>query len=244
MGGEGKGDDAPGRDAPPPLLTFPCVGPVKAWDLTAQKAGEYQTTYPSLDVPGEARKAWQWCQDNPANRKTARGMPAFLSRWFSRAQDRGGRRGAGAGPIQDTGPYRITDETHRLICAYKVAIGLDWKDRAWDRNCLTDEIRAAAQGLLEAFDGRGVEAAKWLQWYAAEMKGKGFTWTMKTAKDHAWRTKGERASAAHHAEGRGQAPPRAQRPLGEAVIDKKPTGFTSGADLTAGLLPQESHFEP
>lgn len=144
----------------------------------------------------------------------------------------------------DQGPYVITDEVHRLICAYKMAVGLDWRDRAWDRNCLTDEIRSAAQGLLEAFDGQGRAAGQWLQGFAAEMKGKGLSWTLGTAKIHAWRTKGERASAAHYAEARGQAPPRAQRPLGEPVIDKKPTGFTSGADLTAGLLPQESHFEP
>jgi hypothetical protein len=87
-------------------LVFPTVGAgPKTWGLCESKVREYQTSFPGIDVVSECRKAWQWCQDNPAKRKTARGMPAFLARWLSKVQDRGGGHSAGSGrtgtPSQD-----------------------------------------------------------------------------------------------------------------------------------------------
>lgn len=58
----------------------------------ASKLSEYRESFPGVDVIAEARKARQWCIDNPAKRKTARGMAAFLSRWFSKEQNRSGHR--------------------------------------------------------------------------------------------------------------------------------------------------------
>ena len=76
---------------PPSPLTFPdfpCVGGGPAiWTLTTAKVAEYASSFPGVNLDAELRKAWQWCVDNRANRKTFRGMPAFLSRWLSRAQD-------------------------------------------------------------------------------------------------------------------------------------------------------------
>lgn len=83
-------------DGPSAVLTFPTTGKVKTWNLTPAKLAEYQETFPDLDALGECRRALQWCRDNQANRKTPRGMPAFLSRWLTKAVDRGG--GARAGP--------------------------------------------------------------------------------------------------------------------------------------------------
>lgn len=74
----------------PILLSFPCVGNgTMEWGLTHSKAKEYLESFPAVDIEIEARKALQWCRDNPQKRKTFRGMPAFLSRWFSKAQDKG-----------------------------------------------------------------------------------------------------------------------------------------------------------
>lgn len=143
-------------------------------------------------------------------------------------------------PAEAGGPYVVRDEVHRLVCAYKVAIGLKHDDRAWDRNCLTAEIQEAAAGLLEAFDGQGKAAATWLQGFAADMKGKALSWTMGTAKAAAWRTKGERQSEANHLQDR---PPPKRLPLGQPRIDRKAPGFASGSDLTAGLLKPADHFE-
>lgn len=87
------------RDSPPPqedlpVLVFPAVGcPEKSWTLTESKFSEYQQTYSTVDVAAELRKARQWCVDNPSNRKTRKGMPAFLNRWLNKAQERGKSNG-------------------------------------------------------------------------------------------------------------------------------------------------------
>lgn len=88
---------ADGRSGPPPLLVFPTVGKgPKEWNLTEAKLAEYQESFPGADVLAECRKARQWCVDNPTKRKTARGLPAFLTRWLGKAQDSGRAPGAPA----------------------------------------------------------------------------------------------------------------------------------------------------
>jgi hypothetical protein len=52
---------------------------------------EWQELYLGLDVEAEARKALAYVRENTGRRKTPRGMPAFLVRWFNRATDRGAR---------------------------------------------------------------------------------------------------------------------------------------------------------
>lgn len=83
--------------AAPGFESFPCVGPVKTWTLTAAKLAEWSTSFPDLDVEAEVRKARQWLLDNPQKRKTSRGMTRFLGAWLARAQDsgRGSRRDNG-----------------------------------------------------------------------------------------------------------------------------------------------------
>jgi len=104
-GKEGKGMEGC-AEAPKPdlaadpvtiVMRFPCVarkGQSDEWPLTEAKLREYQDTYRGVDVEGECRRARQWCIDNAANRKTYGGMPAFLSRWLSKAQDQPRRNGA------------------------------------------------------------------------------------------------------------------------------------------------------
>src|SRR3990167_4085097 len=69
------------------ILTFPTVGDSKEWDLYNSKIQEYQESYPSLDISAQMKLALQWVKDNPAKRKTAKGMPKFLNSWLSRAND-------------------------------------------------------------------------------------------------------------------------------------------------------------
>lgn len=74
----------------PGLLTFPVVGGEGAtWDLTAVLRDQHQAAFPDLDVMAEYRKALAYVQSNRPKRKTARGMPTYLFRWLSRAQDVG-----------------------------------------------------------------------------------------------------------------------------------------------------------
>jgi hypothetical protein len=83
------------------LLVLPCVGRgPQEFRLTRGKIAEYQESFPGLDVLAECRKALQWIRDNPLKRKTHRGMPAFVCRWLSTAND---SRRSRASPPADSG---------------------------------------------------------------------------------------------------------------------------------------------
>lgn len=83
--------EPPSASSEPPMLTFPTNGKQKSWNLVRAKFAEYGESFPGMDVLAECRAALQWCRDNPSRRKTANGMPAFLGRWLSKANDRGAR---------------------------------------------------------------------------------------------------------------------------------------------------------
>jgi len=95
--GKDISDEHASLSSSPAILAFPISG-IKGggeWMLTAAKLEEYRQAYPDMDVAGECRKARQWCIDNSKKRKTAQGMPAFLSRWMATAQNsHGGNNGA------------------------------------------------------------------------------------------------------------------------------------------------------
>ena len=58
------------------------------WPLTQSRLDRYREAFPELDVDHEIWMAALWCNDNPNRRKTAKGMPAFLTNWLKRARDR------------------------------------------------------------------------------------------------------------------------------------------------------------
>ena len=62
------------------------------WILTSREA------YPGVDLLAEARRASAWEQSNPAKKKKQ--VRAFLSRWWGRAQDRGGSSPLSASNIE------------------------------------------------------------------------------------------------------------------------------------------------
>ncbi len=79
-----------------PFATFPVVGPgAPHWSLAVQQVEKWQGQFPNLDIRGEVVKALAWTEANPTRRKTAKGMPAFLVRWFSSTTNRGGGQGTG-----------------------------------------------------------------------------------------------------------------------------------------------------
>ena len=81
-------------------LVFPCVGTgdVKTWTLTPAQVAEWSTAFPGIDVTAECRKALAWIKANPTKRKTVRGMPAYLCKWLTRAQEV--RPTKGAAPVR------------------------------------------------------------------------------------------------------------------------------------------------
>jgi hypothetical protein len=74
-------------DRSPPVLEFPCDGPVRVWTLRQAYAAELEELFPALDILGEAKQALGWIRTHPAQRKTATGMPACLLGWCRRSQN-------------------------------------------------------------------------------------------------------------------------------------------------------------
>ena len=60
-------------------------------DIYQSYVDEMQKTFPAIDVPGEIRKAKNWCFANPKNTKT--NVSRFLYNWFTKAQDKAPRVG-------------------------------------------------------------------------------------------------------------------------------------------------------
>lgn len=92
--GKGRGEESlRGADAPllasPALLTFNVQGKTDKWSLTQRQVDEWQQLYPALDVIACCRKAFAWAEANPAKRKTAKGMPAFLVNWLNKEANSG-----------------------------------------------------------------------------------------------------------------------------------------------------------
>ncbi len=86
---------------------FPVRGKgAEDWWLPAAKLEEYRESFPGMHVDAELRKARQWTRDNPSKRKTASGMLAFLTRWLSKAANRGDSNGNSRSPReQETSPF-------------------------------------------------------------------------------------------------------------------------------------------
>lgn len=88
-----------GGDQGPPICTEPLGDSMQLadhgftlsngslWNPTVAKMHEWQATFPIMDLDAQLRLASQWCKDNPAKRKTERGMHRFLFSWLERAQN-------------------------------------------------------------------------------------------------------------------------------------------------------------
>jgi len=86
---------APSTPQPNPsqdvLLVMPCTGAGgKSWKVTRGYLDGLADTYPGVNLLAECRKAKAWLDANPRRLKTYAGMKAFLTSWFSRAQNHQG----------------------------------------------------------------------------------------------------------------------------------------------------------
>lgn len=87
-------------DSEPAIVTFPCSGmKAKEWHLTRSMVEAWSDAWPGVDVVLEAKRALAWVNAKPERKKSYRGMPAFLTSWCSRTQDRGGTRNVAPGAI-------------------------------------------------------------------------------------------------------------------------------------------------
>ena len=100
---EGSGEPSHGDDsspASPPVVCLPLVDGSE-YPVTQIMVDEWALAYPAVDVVQQLREMRVWSNANPANRKTARGVNAFVVRWLGKEQDsgKGGRRAAPSGDI-------------------------------------------------------------------------------------------------------------------------------------------------
>ena len=63
------------------------------FDVPLANIEEWRAAYPAVDVEQQLREMRVWCLNNPANRKTRRGIGAFATRWLGREQDKAPRGG-------------------------------------------------------------------------------------------------------------------------------------------------------
>ncbi len=89
--------------------------------------------------------------------------------------------------------YSPKTPEQRILCAFKMAKGMDWRDRAWDKAMFSRYVRPAKQ-LLGAFDDEH-SAAEFLLQYGDEMKEAGLDWGLDAAVRKAWNTRGEREAS-------------------------------------------------
>ena len=52
-------------------------------------AAVLEEAYPAVDVAQTLKEISAWCITNPTKKKTKRGAPAFINRWFAKEQNRG-----------------------------------------------------------------------------------------------------------------------------------------------------------
>jgi hypothetical protein len=106
----------------PVLLVFPAVGEgPKEWVLLQSKVQEYAQAFPAVDVLAECRRALQWLNDNPRNRKTARGMTRYLGNWLSRSQDRAQRIPVTTGVVLPV-PTESAEERKQRVARERAAM--------------------------------------------------------------------------------------------------------------------------
>jgi len=107
-GGDSRTTSGVASLTPPPTLVPYIEIPTNRFETAGEQfpvyepmIEEFQRLYPAVDVRAELRKMRGWSINNPAQRKTRKGMGKFVNGWLSRQQDKpvaretsnGGRHG-------------------------------------------------------------------------------------------------------------------------------------------------------
>lgn len=88
----------------PPPITLP-LNDGSEFSVSQEKINEFSELYPAVDVMQQLRAMRGWLINNPEKRKTARGINAFINRWLSKEQDKGGTR-----PNKDQNAVRTAED--------------------------------------------------------------------------------------------------------------------------------------
>ena len=96
---EGESSAAPQSDPTPAIVLLP-LNDKTDFEATQAHIDEWAIAYPAVNIVQKLREMRAWCLANPANRKTRRGVEAFIVRWLSKEQDKGGKPGQLETPYQ------------------------------------------------------------------------------------------------------------------------------------------------
>jgi len=80
-------------NAPPPVVQLPLQDGSEFLPTDVQLA-EWSAAFPQVDVPGALKRMRVWCAAKPANRKTRRGISAFIVNWLAGDQTKATTPGA------------------------------------------------------------------------------------------------------------------------------------------------------
>ena len=85
---EGGGEP---QAASPPVVSI-LLNDGTEYPVSQEQCQEWAGVYPAVDVIQQLREMREWCLNNPAKRKTAKGVRSFITRWLAKEQDRGGQK--------------------------------------------------------------------------------------------------------------------------------------------------------
>ena len=75
----------------PPVIRLP-LNDGTEYEVSVEQCHEWAGLYPAVDVMQQLREMRGWLIGNPRRRKTKSGVLAFVTRWLSKEQDKGGKR--------------------------------------------------------------------------------------------------------------------------------------------------------
>ena len=100
-----EGGGEPLEAASPPVVSIP-LNDGTEFSVSQEQCQEWAGVYPAVNVIQQLREMREWCLNNPAKRKTARGVRSFITRWLAKEQDRGGqKRSKGIAECKDAWGY-------------------------------------------------------------------------------------------------------------------------------------------
>ena len=85
-----RGDESPSLAKPlngNAIAYIPIIG--GEFGVSKELLAELEAAYPQVDGPQTLKEIRAWCITNPTKRKTARGAPRFINRWFEKVQNHG-----------------------------------------------------------------------------------------------------------------------------------------------------------
>ena len=85
------------------------------WRPTTEELEEYARLYPGVDVKRALASMRGWCISNPTQRKTRRGVKAFVNRWLDKEQNRATKPGAPPGKVNGFTDYHQRDNDYISI---------------------------------------------------------------------------------------------------------------------------------